>query len=139
MCTFFLAGASEESISLFVFPALTMFGSKFVFLKALDPACSLSFEVLEIHETDLRLVVRAQVLVEIFQCPYYGKMSSTGHAVIPLCFVQRPALVSYDTFLPVLYLGEHTSDHEVTCVCVHDEPLSWLGVGEDRDGTQVSL
>jgi predicted NAD/FAD-dependent oxidoreductase len=116
-----------------------MFGSKFVFLKALDPACSLPFEVLEIQERGLGLVVCSKVLVAVFQCPYYGKMSSTGNAVIPLCFVQRHAVVSYDTFLPVLYLGEHSSDHEVTWVCVHDEPLSWLGAGEDRDGTQVSL
>jgi hypothetical protein len=50
MCTFFLAGPYGDSIGIFVFPALTVFGNKFLFLKTLDPACSLTFEVLEIHD-----------------------------------------------------------------------------------------
>jgi hypothetical protein len=48
MCTFFLAGPSGESTGIFVFPAFTVFGNKFVFLKTLDPTCSLTFEVFEI-------------------------------------------------------------------------------------------
>jgi hypothetical protein len=91
-------------------------------------------------------VVRAQVellsekvVVEMFQRPHYGRKFSSGHAIIPLSCVKRVAVVSYDTLVTVLYLGEHSSDPEVTCVCVHYEPLSWLGVGENRGSTQGSL
>jgi hypothetical protein len=44
-----------------------------------------------------------------------------------------------DSLLSVLYLGGHSSNPDVTGVCVHDEPLSWLGVNKNRGSTQGSL
>jgi hypothetical protein len=50
--------------------------------------------------------------VEKFQRPYNGKKFSLDHAKIPLCFVNLGAEVSYDKILPVLNLGEHSSNPE---------------------------
>jgi predicted NAD/FAD-dependent oxidoreductase len=41
--------------------------------------------------------------------------------------------------MSVVYLGEYSSNPKVTCVYVHDEPLSWLGIGENKGSTQDSL
>lgn len=42
--------AVGKRISIVVLPALTVLGSKVVFLQALNQACSLFFEILKIHE-----------------------------------------------------------------------------------------
>jgi hypothetical protein len=41
--------------------------------------------------------------------------------------------------MSVLYLGEHSSNPDVTGICVHSEPLSWFGVGKDRRSAQGFL
>jgi hypothetical protein len=77
--------------------------------------------------------------MEVFQRPYNGKYFPSGDAVVPLCSTQRLAVVSYDSLLPVLYLGEHSSNADVGCDCIHDEFLPWLGVGKNRCGAEGTL
>jgi hypothetical protein len=65
--------AIGKSIGIVVFPALTVLGSKVVFLQALNPACGLYFEVLRNHEPGYCIVVCAQLeLMQMLQCPQNG-------------------------------------------------------------------
>jgi hypothetical protein len=80
-----------------------------------------------------------QVFIKVFQCPHYGKLFPSDDTVISLGFAQCLNVVSYDTLLSALYLGDNSSNSDVTGVCVQDEPFSWLGVSKNRGNTQGSL
>jgi hypothetical protein len=77
--------------------------------------------------------------MKVFQCPHYGKYFPTGNAIILFGFVQCLIAIGSHSLLSILYLGEHSSNANVTGVCVHDEPLSWLGVSRNRSSTQSFL
>jgi predicted NAD/FAD-dependent oxidoreductase len=71
--------------------------------------------------------------------PQDCKQFLPGDAVISLVLVQRLTVVYYDSLLSVLYLGQHSSNSDVTRVCVNDEPFSWLRVSENTGRTEGIL
>jgi hypothetical protein len=73
-----------------------------------------------------------QVLMEISSVLTMANSSHLGDAAISLGLVHHLTVVGYYVLLSVLNLGEHSSNPEVTCVFVNDEPLSWLLVGTNR-------
>jgi hypothetical protein len=60
--------------------------------------------------------------MKMFQCPHFDKQFSSGDAVILLCLLQHITVVGYNSLLSVLFLGEHSSNIDVTVVGVHGEP-----------------
>jgi hypothetical protein len=77
--------------------------------------------------------------MDMFQCSHYGKQFSSGDTAIPLCVIQRLTVVGYNQLLSVMYLGEHSSNSDLTGVCDYYELLSWFWVGENLGSTQGSL
>jgi hypothetical protein len=122
-----------------VFSALTVLGSEAVLstLVRTEPLGGLPVMVLKLARlmqsggTQVELS-STEVLTEMFQYPNDCKYLTLGDKVICLGLVHCLTVVGCYSFLFILYLGEHSSNPNVTCVCVNnDELLSWLQVSKN--------
>jgi hypothetical protein len=78
-----------------------------------------------------------EVLMEMFQYPHDCRYSSGG-AVISLRLVQCLTVVGFYSLLSVLYLGEHTSNPNVTRVCQRRTYLLRLALSKGPNRVGIS-
>jgi hypothetical protein len=68
-------------------------------------------------------LLSVEVLMEIFQHPHDGQLSASGDAVISLSLIQCLTVVGHYSLLSILYLGQHSSNTDVTRVYVNDKRI----------------
>jgi hypothetical protein len=84
-------------------------------------------------------LLSVEVLLEIFQHPHNGQLFPLGGTVIFLGLIQGLTVIGYYLLLSVLYLGQHSSNTDVTRVYVNDEPFPELQVSKNRGSTEGLL